>query len=271
MNIFNPYELLNVKTTSSLEDIKKSYYELIKLVHPDRGGTKEDTIAIKNAYEYVKKEIENVDYSLTVEVLLDKFKQFCSTQEEIIPPLNDILRESNIKLFNDRFNNKFNEANYSILNENGYGDLMDKSEIILEYNPDDILPVTNEFIKEENINIEKNEYADTSLATYYDNGSPLNIICYNYTNDNKNSFTRKLSKLFMSDYKESFINKNIELKTERISELNENPIKDLDSLISEREQQIDILNSINMPITHFINSKKTSEHKSEEIEFLIHG
>lgn len=249
MNIFNPYDLLNVKTTSSLDDIKKSYYELIKLVHPDRGGTKEDTIAIKNAYEYIKKEIENVDYSLTVEILLNRFKEFCNTQETEIPILNDILKESNIEIFNNKFNEKFNENFFSDVYNSGYADLMDNSEISLTYNPNDIIPVKNDFVIDNDDNT--NTFSNTDYLTCYSDND--NSITYYYNldennnNNNNNSFTKVTPTLIMSDYKESFINnKNIKLESEKVSELQEKSLESfsLESLKIQRDQEISLFLSL---------------------------
>ena len=55
MNTINPYDLLNISTNSSLKELKKNYYQLSLYCHPDKGGSPEDMICIKNAYEYLAK------------------------------------------------------------------------------------------------------------------------------------------------------------------------------------------------------------------------
>jgi curved DNA-binding protein CbpA len=48
---FNPYIILGVNTNSSMDDIKKSFRNKSKIVHPDYGGSREDFDTLKKAYE----------------------------------------------------------------------------------------------------------------------------------------------------------------------------------------------------------------------------
>ena len=45
----NPYEILGVKETDSLEHIDKVYQGFMKILHPDKANTKEAEVASKNA------------------------------------------------------------------------------------------------------------------------------------------------------------------------------------------------------------------------------
>jgi DnaJ-class molecular chaperone len=48
---FDPYVILGVNTESSMDDIKKSFREKSKNVHPDRGGSPEEFDILKKAYK----------------------------------------------------------------------------------------------------------------------------------------------------------------------------------------------------------------------------
>ena len=48
---YNPYEVLGVVSNSNLTAVKKKYRELSKIFHPDKGGSEESFIKIKQAYE----------------------------------------------------------------------------------------------------------------------------------------------------------------------------------------------------------------------------
>ena len=50
-NIFiNPYELFQINEESSIKDLKKSYYNLCLLAHPDKGGNLKDMQLFKMRY-----------------------------------------------------------------------------------------------------------------------------------------------------------------------------------------------------------------------------
>ena len=52
--MINYYEILNVPNFSNINDIKKSYKELIKVNHPDKGGNTNDFEKVKNAFDLLK-------------------------------------------------------------------------------------------------------------------------------------------------------------------------------------------------------------------------
>ena len=80
MNLLNPYELLGVSPTSTINTLKKKYYTLALICHPDKGGNKDDMIIIKNAYEYIKPQLEN-NTDTTYEQLEEEFQKFCDEQK----------------------------------------------------------------------------------------------------------------------------------------------------------------------------------------------
>lgn len=47
----NSYEILEVEKDASKEEIKKAFREKVLKAHPDRGGTKEEFVELKEAYD----------------------------------------------------------------------------------------------------------------------------------------------------------------------------------------------------------------------------
>lgn len=47
----DPYQVLQIKRGSSKEEIKKAFFKLAKIHHPDKGGKQEDFVRIKKAYD----------------------------------------------------------------------------------------------------------------------------------------------------------------------------------------------------------------------------
>ncbi len=146
--VINPYDLLGISTKTTKEELRKRYYELSLLMHPDKGGSKDDMIILHNSYRYVLKEVENIDYSLTVEKLESDFKEFCNLQEKEIPLFRDIYAEAfDLPIFNLKFENALESGHNTLFSaslEGGYGNLMDASSNDINYNPDTEKP-KNEF------------------------------------------------------------------------------------------------------------------------------
>ena len=136
----NPYTLLGVKTTSSISELKKNYYNLSLLTHPDKGGSADDFRIVYDAYQYIKPQLENVK-DVSYEELEQDFADFCSQQmEEKKPTFYEVNIEANdwLNQFNSQFESNTNNSNSekSVEFENpfsiGYGTYMDPSEINLD-------------------------------------------------------------------------------------------------------------------------------------------
>ena len=135
--LVNPYELLGFdskKPNIDLKELKKNYYNLAILCHPDKGGNKDDMIMLQNAYEYVKKQAEiSKEKSRDYEETVDEFETFMEEQSKDPPPFSKIYEEAHIWL--QEFNHKFGEQRkldedvfgYDP-NQDGYGSFMDDSE-----------------------------------------------------------------------------------------------------------------------------------------------
>ena len=137
MNNLNPFELFGFKNVKdiTLSKLKKKYYEFSLLCHPDKGGTQEDILIVYNSYLYIKKQLENRNYYLLNCKFINNtinFEDYMKKYKKEPPPFYKIWLESEDyekhKLFNKNFEriHKINSNNTFI--QNGYGDLMDKSD-----------------------------------------------------------------------------------------------------------------------------------------------
>jgi len=168
-NLINPYRLLGVSFNSTVPELKKAYYQLALLCHPDRGGNSEDMKVVHKAYKYIKEQMLNANYPLesygtymshrslkgaptessenltkgqislrvrkdiiTYEDLEEEFQKFCKEQEIKPPPFPAIFEETNdfVRKFNEEF-----ESNENIINnkynpfKKGYDSLMEQTNI----------------------------------------------------------------------------------------------------------------------------------------------
>jgi len=106
--LIDPYGLLGVDSRSSLGELKKNYYNLALLCHPDKGGNDKDMNVVSLAYNYVKYHLENVKET-SYEELEDEFADFCKGQEALKPPtFGQIYEETNDWI--NEFNKKFEEG-----------------------------------------------------------------------------------------------------------------------------------------------------------------
>jgi len=93
----NPYELLGVSPKSTLDEIKKSYYSLALIMHPDKGGSPTEMHILKTAYNWIKEQITPVETNpfKDYESIQMNFDDFIKQQDETKPPpLTTILAES---------------------------------------------------------------------------------------------------------------------------------------------------------------------------------
>ena len=135
MSLLNPYKLLGVTHTSTLSEVKRSYYQWALLCHPDKGGTEEEMIVIQQAYEYIRTQLENCEGRANYEELEQEFTNFCKEQEKTIPPFRKIWESSEeyqtLRNFNDYFDSQVRQDPSYKLFQQGYGALMDTEETTL--------------------------------------------------------------------------------------------------------------------------------------------
>jgi curved DNA-binding protein CbpA len=224
-SLINPFELLGFnskKHNISLKELKRNYYNLALMCHPDKGGNKDDMIMLQNAYEYVKKQVElsqekSHDYDETV----DQFETFMKKQESDPPPFSQVYEEAHIWLqeFNQKFQDNRNCDNDdqdelksaydpNDPNEDGYGSFMDRS----EYDGDTKIQSTkySQNFKEFNKPV-KHQFDWDLMDT--DSSQFTGVMDYNsffeLKKKNIDDFTRKTEKLGMSDYRMAFTPANI--------------------------------------------------------------
>ena len=99
--LIDPYGLLGVDSRASLSELKKNYYNLALICHPDKGGNDKDMNVVSLAYNYIKEHLENVKET-TYEKLEDEFADFCKGQESLKPPttLDRYMKKLTIGLMN---------------------------------------------------------------------------------------------------------------------------------------------------------------------------
>lgn len=180
-NLINPYALFGINVNSKITDLKRAYYSMSLLCHPDKGGNEHQMDTVAKAYRYIKEQLENSNTrDKSYEELEEDFANFCKEQEAEIPQFSNIYTETFEWL--EDFNKKFLEKHYtqdlgkSILPHNyedfenndydyksnpfdinnGYGDKMDNSEhssreptnVNIEYNPNEVKKSSHKFNKE---------------------------------------------------------------------------------------------------------------------------
>lgn len=208
MNI-DPYKLLGVTINSSVSELKKNYYNLALICHPDKGGNNKDMIMLKKSYDYLKPQLSNKS-SKTYEELEDDFSNFCKQQEDKICPFSFIYEESHdwIKDFNKEFDNNKKLKDSKKLFDSGYGHLMDNSTINTDYVAHEKKTVTNKF--------------DDKLVIYKEpHSNPFDVGNFErFDLDHIDDFSQLNSKLNIKDYKKAFcnpINMNTFIDNEKIS------------------------------------------------------
>lgn len=245
MNLINPYQLLGVNPSMpDLKQLKKSYYQLALLCHPDKGGNKESMDIVHKSYLYIKKQFANCQNLKTYEELEKEFADFCKTQEEKPPPFRDIWEESeeydSLQKFNEEFeknykssNNVNNKINFNDCFHEGYGKYMDLSEYKDKQDISNI-NTTEDLIKQP---LQKNKHEfTTSLIIYKEpTANPIGYgQNFRYDVNDVKDFTDKLvnSNITLNDYKKAFIK-----ETEKINvkDITKNRPKTLDDLIKSRE------------------------------------
>ena len=204
--VLNPYELLSIDPYNpNMKQLKKNYYSLVKICHPDKGGSEKAMRTIQYAYAYIKLQFLNCKDLKTYEQLENEFTQFCKTQEQ---------RESGFKFTYNKeggddyaskqkkFNEKFEAAKKNNITsfDKGYGTLMSESEY------------TKGKLSYDNTNISKKHkhvftnIDNNSLTVYREPESFLQSYGNHERFDVKKvkDFSYTTGKLYMSDYQNAF-------------------------------------------------------------------
>lgn len=209
--LINPYALLGVKHTSSIYDLKKNYYNLSLLTHPDKGGSAEDFNIIHLAYDYIKEQLNNIR-DVSYEELEDEFENFCEQQEKVKPPcFYEVVEETNDWL--NKFNNAFvreSQDDYNDPLSKGYGDLLETSQIDLDYQEIEPLKCENKFTQEI-IAFEEPNFLPDSMVHYPLDGKEiddfgnltgvLKSADYRLTHSQVENLEEKIKKIGVKEFK----------------------------------------------------------------------
>lgn len=90
MNIINPYQLFGVTENSQLEEVRKAYYSIALLCHPDKGGIPEHMKVLTVAYKWICDQISSEQEHRKT------FEEYFGTEIKTanIPNFTDIIAES---------------------------------------------------------------------------------------------------------------------------------------------------------------------------------
>ena len=102
-SLINPYALLGVTINSTFNELKRNYYNMALMCHPDKGGSGDDMHIVLMAYNYCKEQLEKKEAKeTTYEKLEEEFADFCKNQESQLPTFSSVYEETNdwIKDFN---------------------------------------------------------------------------------------------------------------------------------------------------------------------------
>jgi curved DNA-binding protein CbpA len=227
----NPYDLLGIDPhKSTLKELKKKYYELALLVHPDKNNVQngDDMCIVHMAYKYCMEQMQLAkDKETSVEELEEKFENFCKMQQEEPPPFRDIMEDAlELKRFNELFEQS---EGFKASFENGYGDMMETDPVNLDYIDVEEKPLKNSF---------------NSLIVYTE---PISYgrdfgDFYDYTRKEPvNSYTVYNKNVCLTDYKEANSDPKLEEDTNAVMKLS----RTFEQLLQERKTMDDTFEQSN--------------------------
>jgi len=115
--MLNPYEFLGVTPKSTLDEVKKSYYSLALIMHPDKGGSPAEMHILKTAYEWIRRQIVPVETNpfKDYETIQQNFDDFIKEQDDTKPPLLTTILAESIGFEFDKFTQIYDKilAKYS--------------------------------------------------------------------------------------------------------------------------------------------------------------
>ena len=113
----NPYQTLGLPTTASKDDVKRAFYYVAKMYHPDKGGNPEQYNRFKTAYSQIMKGGQIADAEVTTMRTWDQLRDVSQSDPGLTikkdPELNGRFNQGN-------FNEVFNRQNQQSSNYNGF-------------------------------------------------------------------------------------------------------------------------------------------------------
>lgn len=61
MESIHPYELMGVTFSTPLREVRKRYYQLALICHPDKGGSPRDMLVLQAAYKWIEHQLSSVE------------------------------------------------------------------------------------------------------------------------------------------------------------------------------------------------------------------
>jgi hypothetical protein len=241
-------------------ELKKQYYMLSLICHPDKGGNAADMIILKNCYNYIKEQIERKDEkSRDFEEVASEFKEFMKTQSQDPPPFSQVYEEAHLWLaeFNNKFNslkmssndnNQFNqEDEFEIADNDGYGDLMDGHEHLMDVNDTDhninLYPIDKLLDNRSKEINERPKVEFTSEVVVYTEPMSFNHFSMggggaSIKKTKVDDFTTMMGSNVLSDYKKAFTSA-VPLDSE--GENKKDVMSELERIINERNAMDELL------------------------------
>ena len=142
MDNFDPYEILGLTKRFTLEELKYNYKKVAKRVHPDRGGNEKMFKLVSLAYKQLIEIYKLKQINKEFNELKSDFQEFTTFQDNNQRSHRDLHKKNN-KEYKQRNNTNINDLNtnftdvfnriyddHKVYNpyDNGYGNLMTKSE-----------------------------------------------------------------------------------------------------------------------------------------------
>lgn len=88
--MINPYEFMGLTVDSSLDDLRKSYYKLSLICHPDKGGSADAMVVLHTAYNWIKSQLDNVknqpDAGKDYDTVQKEFDEYVVNLQKMKPP-----------------------------------------------------------------------------------------------------------------------------------------------------------------------------------------
>lgn len=240
-NDINPYKILDVSKTASMNEIKTAYKRKAKIYHPDRpNGNKEQfqliTMAFMLLIEKYKKTMEDKQFT----TLKDESRKELEKQKNV--------GRRNVNMKGDRFNNKlfnkiYDENKLYNPNDEGYGNWMRDN----EYDSDKIPKVfSNDF----NLNVFNSTFNERKTSNSqeiinYSQPKALSLVRGNFEELGGGAvgdYSSTNNKMNYADYKKAHTETTL-INPDNVRVKNYNSVKDLEferskkQFLSERELQ----------------------------------
>ena len=248
MDLVNPYNLLGITIDSPVKELRKNYYELALLCHPDKGGNEKDMIVLHRAYLYCKQQLEHAEENkISMDEAQKEFDNFFNSNKDIIQEYQEIWKNSSeyefFRKFNQQFDMQKEVETQNIAFSKGYGSLMDKTDIFFDDEMYIILENklnksngTRQIIKHIVGYLNRTKYPFKSEMIIYKEPLSINDFYGNqerFDVKNVSDFSSTINTLQMSDYRLAHSDGPLQIEEKKPQTLEE-LMKERESLLNER-------------------------------------